>query len=242
MIEVIPPSGPGANDGSVFIEVTTPGMFPYAVYVNGMFSFTVSQNNFFLINLAPGVYTVHLVDINDCQSNTEEFVMPSVPESFSLGISITDASPISSNEQPNIAQPGHLWRSALTGSYRFEIGRVQQMVRVLYAPGIQTYSGESVNSFLGMEYLSGPGDLRWKGFGLRAQGGIGSYIDLGYPVTDQASSPLNWLLRGSVEYRLFKRIILSGNVSLRGLDYVAPVSYEFGIRVPYFSCSKNGGG
>lgn len=240
VIEVIPPSGPGVDDGSVFIEVPTPGMFPYAVYVNGLFAFTVSQNNFFLINLAPGVYTVYLVDINDCQSNTEEFVMPSVPESFSLGISITDASPISSNEQPNIAQPGHLWRSALTGSYRYEIGRVQQMVRVLYAPGIQTYSGESVNGFLGMEYLSGPDDLRWKGFGLRAQGGIGSYIDLGYSVTDQASSPFNWLLRGSVEYRLFKRIILSGNISMRGLDYIAPVSYEFGVRVPYFSWRKNG--
>ncbi len=242
VIEVIPPSGPGANDGSVFIEVTTPGQFPYAVYVNGLFSFTVSQNNFFLIDLAPGVYSVYLVDINDCQSNTEDFVMPSVPESFSLGVSITDASPVSSNEQPNIAQPGRLWRSALTGSYRYEIGKMQQMVRVLYAPAVTTYSGERVNGFLAMEYLSGPKDLQWKGLGLRAQAGLGSYIDMGTPLTDQASDPLYWLLRGSVEYRLFKRIILSGNISVRGLDYIAPVSYEFGIRVPYLSWRKNGGG
>ncbi len=242
VVEVIPPSGPGANDGSAFVEVTTPGQFPYAVYVNGIFSFTISQNNFFLINLAPGVYTVHLVDITDCQSNTEEFVVPSVPESFSFGISITDASPITSNEHPTLYQPGRLWRSALSGSYRYDIGKIKQMIRVLYAPGITTNIGENVNGFFAMEYLSGPDDLRWKSIGLRAQAGIGSYIDLADQGADQVSSSLYWLLRVSVEHRLFKRIILSGNVSARGLDYLAPVSYELGVRIPYVSWRKNGGG
>ena len=48
VVEVFPPSSPGAMDASAFVEVTTPGQLPYAVYVDGFFSFTVNQNNFFL--------------------------------------------------------------------------------------------------------------------------------------------------------------------------------------------------
>lgn len=240
--EVFPASGSGAMDGSAFVEVTTPGQLPYAVYKDGLFAFTINQNNFFLINLSPGVHTVYIVDIQGCQSNTVQFVVPVSAQGFAIGIGMTDAGSSSSNEQPTLYQPGKIWRSVISGSYRYNVGRIQQMVRVLYAPVVNMHFGESVNDFVAMEYLSGPRDVVWKGLGLRAQAGIGTYFELTEDGSDPASSAYYWLLRASVERRLFNRIILSGSISARGLDYIAPVWWEFGIRMPYLSWKKSGGG
>ena len=240
--EVFPASGSGAMDGSAFVEVTAPGQLPYAVYKDGLFAFTINQNNFFLINLSPGVHTVHIVDIQGCQSNTVQFVVPVSAQGLSIGVGITDAGSTASNEQPTLYQPGKIWRSVFSGSYYYDIGRVQQMVRVLYAPGVNMHLGESVSDFMAMEYLSGPRDLVWKGLGLRAQAGIGTYLELTETSTAPSSSPFYWLIRASIEHRLTNRIILSGSVSARGLDYIAPIRWEFGVRVPYLNWKKSGGG
>ena len=56
VVEIFPPSSPGAMDGSAFVEVITPGQLPYAVYVDGTFSFIVNQNNFFLLGLGVGIH------------------------------------------------------------------------------------------------------------------------------------------------------------------------------------------
>jgi hypothetical protein len=138
VVEIFPPSGPGAMDGSAFVEVVLPGQLPYAVYVDGIFAFTVNQNNFFLLGLGSGIHTVYLVDIQGCQSNTVQFVVPVATEIFSFGVSITDAGSYStSNEQPSVYHPGKIWQSVLTGSYRFDVGDIQQVVRVLYAPTLR---------------------------------------------------------------------------------------------------------
>jgi hypothetical protein len=242
VVEVFPPSAPGEMDASAFIEVIDPGQTPYAVYIDGVFAFVVNQNNFFLINLGAGVHTVHLVDIQGCQSNTETFVVPVSQENFSFGVSITDAGIYSaSNEQPSVYHPGKIWRNVVTGSYRFDVGNVQQVVRVLYAPSLRMSAAEKVNGFIAMEYLSGPQDLQWKGLGLRAQAGLGTYIEQHIPLTQQTSEPFYWLVRASAEQRILKRILLTGSISAGGWDYIAPVGWEFGFRVPFYSWSKSGG-
>lgn len=241
VVEVFPPSTPSAMDGSAFVEVTIPGNLPYAIYVDGIFAFTVNQNNFFLLGLGVGVHTVQLVDIIGCESNIVQFVVPVPTEIFSFGVSITDAgSYTSSNEQPSQYHPGKIWLSALSGSYRFDVGRIQQMVRVLYAPGLRTNIGEGANGFLAMEYLSGPDDFQWKGIGLRAQAGLGTLFVPNDPAANQAIAPYYWLIRASLEHNVFKRILLTGSVSARGLDYIAPVSWEFGFRMPFYAWKKGG--
>ncbi|HSF89443.1 MAG TPA: Ig-like domain-containing protein [Saprospiraceae bacterium] len=241
VVEIFPPSSPGAMDGSAFVEVITPGQQPYAVYVDGMFSFIVNQSNFFLLGLGVGVHTVHLVDIQGCPSNTVQFFVPAPTEAFSFGVSITDAGTYStSNEQPSIYHPGNNWRSVLSGSYRFDVGNIQQVVRVLYAPRLRMNIGESANGFVAMEYLSGPQDVKWKGIGLRAQAGLGTYVELHDPVVDQTAVPYYWLIRASAERTVFKRILLTGSVSARGLDFIAPISYEFGFRMPFYTWNKSG--
>ena len=73
--------------------------------------------------------------------------------------------------------------------------------------------------------LSGPDDIRWKGIGLRAQAGLGTYVVQHDPSVHQATEPYYWLLRASgINY--FKRIVLMGSVSARGWDYIAPVSWS----------------
>ncbi|GEM_PF-1191458 len=243
VVEIFPPSSPGAMDGSAFVEVITPGQLPYAVYIDGLFSFTVSQNNFFLLGLGVGIHTVYLVDIQGCQSNTVQFFVPPPNEAFAFGVSITDAGTYStSNEQPSVYQPGKMWRSVLSGSYRFDVGSIQQVVRVLYAPTLRMNIGESVNGFIAMEYLSGPDDFQWKGIGLRAQAGLGTYIEQHDPAVNQTAEPVYWLIRASVEHTVFKRILLTGSVSARGLDYIAPIGWEFGFRMPFYTWKKGGGG
>ncbi len=242
VVEVFPPSNPGGTNGSAFIEVIVPGQFSYAVYHNGVFAFIINQNNFFLINLSQGIHTVYLVDINGCQSNTETFVVPpGTQPNFSIGIGLTDAGSISSsNEQPSIQHPGKIWRSALTGSYRFDVGRFPQEVRVMYAPPFRMNTGESVSEFISMEYLTGPDNLEWKGIDMRAQVGLGSYVEMHNPALESAGVPVYWVVRGSVERTFFKRIQLSGSVSVRGVDYVWPVSWEMGLRVPFYKWGKGG--
>ena len=91
-----------------------------------------------------------------------------------------------------------------------------------------------------MEYLSGPQDVKWKGIGLRAQAGLGTYVKLHDPAVNQSAEPYYWLIRASVERTVLKRILLTGSVSARGLDYVAPISYEFGFRMPFYTFNKSG--
>lgn len=241
VVEIFPPSGPGAIDGSAFVEVVQPGQLPYAVYVDGLFAFTVNQNNFFLLGLGAGVHTVYLVDIQGCQSNTIQFVVPVPSEIFAFGVSITDAGTYStSNEQPSVYHPGKIWQSVLTGSYRFDVGNIQQVVRLIYAPPLRRNIGASANGFIAMEYLSGPDDYQWKGIGLRAQAGLGTYFEPHDPAVNQTAEPFYWLVRASVEHTVFKRILLTGSVSARGLDYVAPISWEFGFRMPFYTWQKGG--
>ena len=129
----------------------------------------------------------------------------------------------------------NVWRSALIGTYHFDVGRIQQEVRIVYAPSIRINSTQSVNEFIAMEYLSGPDDLQWNGISLRAQAGLGTYVEKHDGAQTHAAVPLYWLLRGSVEHTICKRILLSGNVSLKGLDFIAPVSWEFGVRIPFYT-------
>ena len=239
VVEIFPPSTPSAMDGSAFVEVIIPGNLPYAIYVDGIFAFTVNQNNFFLLGLGVGIHTVQLVDIIGCESNIVQFVVPVPTEIFAFGVSITDAGTYSSfNEQPSQYHPGKMWHSALSGSYRFDVGKIQQVVRVLYAPGLRTNIGEGANGFLAMEYLSGPDDFQWKGIGLRAQAGLGTYFVPNDPAANQRIEPYYWLIRASVEHSVFKRILLTGSISARGLDYIAPISWEFGFRLPFYSWQK----
>jgi hypothetical protein len=184
-----------------------------------------------------------LVDIVACQSNTVQFVVPEPTEIFSFGVGITNAGPFStSNEQPSLYSPGTMWQTVLSGSYRFEVGGIPQVVRVLYAPSRRAYIGENLNGFIAMEYLSGPNDFKWKGIGLRAQAGVGSYFIPHDFSANQNADPVYWLLCASVEYKVFKRILLSGSVSAQGFDYIAPVRYEFGFRVPFYAWKQGGGG
>jgi hypothetical protein len=241
VVEIFPPSSPGESDGSAFVEVIIPGQAPYAVYVDGMFSFIVNQQNFFLLGLDAGVHTVHLVDIQGCPSNMIQFFVPAPNESFSFGFIISDPGSYStSNEKPSVYLPGKIWQSVLTGSYRFDVGNIQQVVSVLYAPRLRMNTGENVNGFFAMEYLSGPQDYKWKGIGLRAQAGLGTYVEQHDPAVNQTAEPYYWLVRASVEQTVFKRILLTGSVSARGLDYVAPISWEFGFRVPFYTWNKSG--
>lgn len=243
VVEIFPPSTPSAMDGSAFVEVIIPGNLPYAIYVDGIFAFTVNQNNFFLLGLGVGIHTVQLVDIIGCESNIVQFVVPVPTEIFAFGVSITDAGTYStSNEQPSLYHPGKTWQSVLSGSYRFDVGSIQQVVRVLYAPGLRTNIGEGANGFLAMEYLSGPGDVQWKGIGLRAQAGLGTYFVPNDLATNQRIEPYYWLIRASVERTVFKRILLTGSVSARGLDYIAPVTWEVGFRMPFYAWQKGGSG
>ncbi len=243
VVEIFPPSSPGANDGSAFVEVTTPGQLSYAIYLDGFFAFIINQQNFFLIGLDAGVHTVWLVDITACQSNTVQFVVPVSEPIMDFGFSVTDADGYSvTDEQPAGYQPANIWRSVLSGSYYFDVGRIQQEVRIVYAPSIRNTIGESVNGFMAMEYLSGPGDLRWKGIGLRAQAGLGTYYEQHDPALRSTAEPFYWLMRASVERSVFKKILLTGSVSARGLDFIAPISWEFGFRVPFYTFSKSGGG
>jgi len=241
VVEIFPPSTPSAMDGSAFVEVTIPGNLPYAIYIDGIFAFTVNQNNFFLQGLGVGIHTVQLVDIIGCESNIVQFVVPVPTEIFAFGVSITDAGTYSSsNEQPSQYHPGKTWQSALSGSYRFDVGKIQQVVRVLYAPGLRTNIGDGANGFLALEYLSGPDDLKWKGIGLRAQAGLGTYFVPDEPAANQGIESYYWLIRASVEHSVFKRILLTGSVSARGLDYIAPISWEFGFRMPFYAWQKGG--
>ncbi|MBC7885294.1 MAG: cadherin-like domain-containing protein, partial [Saprospiraceae bacterium] len=242
VVEVFPASSSSSMDGSAFVEVTEPGQFSYAVYLDGVFAFIVNQNNFFLINLSPGAHSVYLVDINGCQSNTEQFFVPIEPEPIlTFGMSIIDAGTyIPSHEQPSLYHPGKVWRSALTGTYRFGVGRLQQEVRVVYAPSFRMNNGKDVSGFMAMEYLSGPDDFQWKGIGLRAQAGWGTYVEKHDPALKTAAVPFYWLIRASVEHTICKRILLTGNVSVKGLDFIAPVSWEFGVSVPFYEWNKEG--
>ena len=133
-----------------------------------------------------------------------------------------------------------MWQSVLSGSYRFDVKGIPQVVRVLYAPSRRTYFGENLNGFIAMEYLSGPNDFKWKGIGLRAQAGVGSYFIPHDPAANPNAEPFYWMLRASAEYKVFKRLLLSGSVSARGLDYIAPISWEFGFRTPFYAWKKGG--
>ena len=107
-----------------------------------------------------------------------------------FGFSVTDAGSYSvSDEQPSVYQPGNIWRSVLSTSYHFDVGRIQQEVRLVYAPTLSMNNGESVNGFIAMEYLSGPDDLRWKGIGLRAQAELGTYYEQQDPALQHTAEP-----------------------------------------------------
>lgn len=240
VVEVFPPSTPTSNDGSAFVEVTQPGQFSYAIYLDDVFAFIINQNNFFLINLSPGVHTVYLVDINGCQSNTEQFFVPTQEPIFSFGVGITNAgSYTSSYEQPAVFHPG-IYRSVLIGTYRFDAARIQQEVRVVYAPPLRKTNGEGVKGFIAMEYLGGPDDIQWKGIRMRGQAGLGTFLAQPDATLKPIAVPVYCLIRASVERTICKRILLSGSISVRGFGFPAPVSWEIGFRMPFYSWRREG--
>jgi len=75
---------------------------------------------------------------------------------------------------------------------------------------------------------------------LRAQAGLGANIEKHDPALTRAAVPVYWLLRASVEHTICRRILLSGSVSSRGVDFIAPVSWEFGVSVPFYMWRKEG--
>lgn len=75
--QVIPPSAPSNNDGSIILEVTTPGaQLPYLVFLNGVPIGTAFTNPFQIFNLMMGEYVIQIQENNGqgCFSN-EVFVL-----------------------------------------------------------------------------------------------------------------------------------------------------------------------
>jgi hypothetical protein len=240
VVEAIPPSEPGEDDGSAFIEVTIPGQFPYAVYVNGMFAFTVSQNNFFLINLAPGTYTVQVVDINACSSNIEEFEVPEAEGVFGFGSGIIQSPPYEGNEKPGVYEDQQTWRHAIFGSYKYFLGNIQEEIRVVYAIPMSTPTGY-LHGIVNLEWLTRVKKLDWKGLDLKLQGGLGAqYVSpVPYSLSPKSTSAY-WLFRMAAGYDIKRRIQLNGNVSIRGWDNIEPVQMEFNVVVPFLVSKRVG--
>jgi hypothetical protein len=234
VVEVIPPSSSSAMDGSAFVEITVPGQFPYAIYVNGLFAFTLNQNNFFLINLGVGTYTVQVVDINACPSNIVEFEVPDPGEPPSLGMSIVHDSP-GTFESPNIPTTTRLWRSALVVSYPHRLGTLHQEIRMLYAPPINDNTYGHIKGYVDLEFLSRIKQIDWNNFNCKVQGGLSVHYLSNDPAVNLSSSPSAYVMaRVSAGYRLLKRIDVKGSLSLKGWQRIEPPLWEMSVMVPFF--------
>lgn len=72
VLQVNPPSAPSNNDGSIILEVTTPGaQLPFLVFLNGLPIGTAFTNPFQIFNLMMGEYVIQIQDKNGqgCFSN-----------------------------------------------------------------------------------------------------------------------------------------------------------------------------
>jgi hypothetical protein len=70
VLEAIPPSSPSASDGRVRLQVNPPtGALPLEVFVNGIPVGFAGANVFNLINFAPGIYEIQVVNAAGCASN-----------------------------------------------------------------------------------------------------------------------------------------------------------------------------
>jgi len=237
--EVIPPSTPSSMDGSAFVTITQPGVFPYAIYKNGIFVTTINQNNFFLINLGVGTYTVQVVDVNGCPSNIVTFVVPVPPEPLSMGMSIVYSSPAASHESPAIPNTTGLWRSALVLSYPHQLGRLHQELRMLYVPSITDSHYGDLKGYVDLEMLTRIRQLYWNHFICKVQGGVSvHYLSHDPSATISSSPPINLMARVSAGYHLMKRIDLKGSLSLQGWEKLEPPQWEMSVMFPFISFSK----
>ncbi len=232
--EVFPPSTPASMDGSAFIEITQPGQFPYAIYVNGVFAFTLNQNNFFLINLGVGTYTVQVVDINGCPSNMVDFDVPVPPEPLSMGMSMVSGTPVASIESPDVPNATRLWRSAFVLSYPHQLGPLHQELRMLYVPPINDSRYGYSKGFMDLEILSRIRQLDWNHFDCQVQGGLSVHYLSHDPAINLSSYPSTYMLaRISAGYRLVKRINLRGSLSLKGWEKIEPPQWEMSVMFPF---------
>jgi hypothetical protein len=237
--EVIPPSTPTSMDGSAFVTITQPGQFPYAVYKNGIFAFTLNQNNFFLINLGVGTYTVQVVDVNGCPSNVVTFVVAVPPEPLSMGMSMVYSSPGASNDNPVIPNTTGLWRSALVLSFPHQLGPLHQELRMLYVPAIQDHQYGYLKGYVDIEMLTRIKQLYWNHFICKVQGGISvHYLSHDPSATLSSSPPINLMARVSAGYHLMKRIDIKGSLSLQGWEKLEPPQWEMSLMFPFISFSK----
>ena len=244
VVEVFPPSEPTAMDGSAFVEVIQPGQFPYAVYVNGTFAFTVNQNNFFLLGLGVGSYTVQVVDIQGCESNIEQFQVPFPDDGFSFGVGIVQGGPAyANNEKPGIYPEEKIWRSIVTGSYKYFAGNWQQEIRLLYATPVKSIQHGYLKGYVDLEFLTRLEKFKWAGFDVSLQGGIGGHYASGEQgVPHSSAPPAYWLGRLSADYSIMKQIHWQGGLTLRGWEKLEPIQWEMSLVMPFYTWKKSGNG
>lgn len=231
---ILPPSSPSAMDGVIAIEVVTPGQFPYTVYLNGIPIFTTTENVFFIEGVGVGEYSVQIIDAQGCTSNVLIVVVPFPDIMISFGTSIVYSRPDASNEQPVGVDQQHIWRSALRGSLRYYIGKIDQEIRLLYAPSLANRNGTYYPGFLEAEYMMEAGNYIWKNVILSLQGGLGMHATTAPHYGSEATSMSNyWLLRANAGYTLARKVRLEGSVSLRGWDRIELPVLEFSVSVPF---------
>ncbi|HZV43461.1 MAG TPA: hypothetical protein VFF90_03225, partial [Saprospiraceae bacterium] len=230
-------------DGSAFVVITQPGQFPYAIYVNGVFAFILNQNNFFLINLGVGTYTVQVIDINGCPSNLAEFDVVFPPEPPSIGMSMVHNSPGGSPESPNIPNDASIWRSALVLSYPHRLGTLHQELRMLYAPAFEDYRYGHIKGYLDLDILSRIKQIDWNNFNCKVQGGFSMHYLPQDPGSNLSSSSSAYLMaRLSAGYRLLKRVDFKGSLSLRAWEKIEPPQWEMSVMFPFITLRKSGHG
>lgn len=76
LIEIIPPSSISANDGAVVIEISSPGIPPYDIWVNGVVWDQTTEVEFIINGLSVGGYSIFITDAVGCTSNEIELFIP----------------------------------------------------------------------------------------------------------------------------------------------------------------------
>ncbi len=74
------PSSSGASDGSIELVVPGPNAFPpFTILLNGSNYGTTSSTTFTIGNLSQGTYTIQLIDMNGCLSETVTVLLVDIP-------------------------------------------------------------------------------------------------------------------------------------------------------------------
>ncbi len=218
---ILPPSEPSAMDGVALIGTIVQGELPYEILLNGSVIGLALDHFFEVGGLGVGPHTIQVIDALGCASNVLNIFVPfpDIILSFGTGVQPTF---LPAHAEPTAPGARQEWRNTLLVTIQYPAQKFGYETRLTMA---SPFAGrdKADQGWVEAEQLASLKPIRYKGFSLQSQVGLGARHLWG---TDSgtSSNPFQtfWTAGATAQYNWDRIGRIEGRLMMRGWYKVQP--------------------